>query len=363
MRAVRVDSDRNLCLTDSAPEPEAAAGDALVKVSRVLLDHLDAVACGLVQVPGLPAHTGTLGHVFCGVVKSLEIPSDAPASVASRRSWGLKRVLVSPSVPCAHCDLCRSGLSAHCRSRQVIGVQGREGGCAQLARVPIASLALVPDNVSDDKAVFAHAVATAVHFGQMLRAESRTYITVLGDSLVALLTAQVLARVNKAVRLLSTRPDRARLCERWGIRHRPVEEAGRRQDQDAVIDCTGTSAGLRLSLQFTRPRGCVLLHSPLGLLPFPAGRPLSDQPPPHYLNPVDWTMAVANEIQILGCREGALPEGLGLLAENTVDVLSLAGGKCRLEQIPAALEALRDPDHLPFLIELESARARAGGNG
>lgn len=358
MRALRVDADRRVILTDSAPEPTAGPGEALIRVSRVLLTHLDAVTAGLIPVSGLPAHAGTLGHLLCGTVKSMEIPADAPAAVSARRSLVGKRVVASPSIACAHCDLCRAGLSTHCRTRSVIGTLGREGCCAQWAVVPIAALSPVPDNVSDDKAVFAHPLATALHFGHMLRADGKTYITVLGDSLVALLTAQTLARVNKSVRLLSTRPDRSRLCERWGIRHRPVDEAGRRQDQDAVIDCTGTTLGLRLALQFVRPRGTVLVHSPLSLLPFPAGKPMADQPPPHYLQPVDWTMAIANEIQILGCREGPLPESLGLLAESGVDVLSLAGSKCRLEQAPTVLEALRDADHLPFLIDLDGGKSR-----
>src|SRR5690606_6250511 len=97
-----------------------------------------------------------------------------------------------------------------------------------------------------------------------------------------LLTAQALARLNKSVRLLGSRPERVALCERWGVKHRLIEEAGRRQDQEVVIDCTGASGGasgggaLRLAMQLVRPRGVILLCSDILTPPFPPGVPLPD---------------------------------------------------------------------------------------
>ncbi len=61
MRALRIDTEGQVRLTDSAPEPMVAPGDALVQVRRVLLTHLDAVAAGLVEAP---AYSVTLGHLF-----------------------------------------------------------------------------------------------------------------------------------------------------------------------------------------------------------------------------------------------------------------------------------------------------------
>lgn len=353
MRALRVDSNHELHLTDKAPDPGVMPGEALIRVSRVLLTHADAGAAGLASLPpSVPPFVGTVGHLFCGTVKKIDFPADAPETVLQKKNLVGKRVVAAPSIACAHCEMCRVGLAAHCRTRTVAGMYARDGACAEFISWPISQLVAVPDGLSDEKAVFAHPLACALHAAHMLRAENKAFVTVLGDSLGALLTAQALARVNKAVRLLSTKPDRARLCERWGIRHRPVTEAGRRQDQDAVVDCTGTAAGMRLALQFVRPRGTILLQSPLGLFPHPPGRAMSESTGVGYAQPVDLTMAVANEIQIHGCREGPLPDAITMLQEGAIDVSAILPDKVRLEHASAALQALKDPDHLPFLIDL-----------
>lgn len=391
MRALRIDTEGQVRLTDSAPEPMVAPGDALVQVRRVLLTHLDAVAAGLVEAP---AYSGTLGHLFVGAVKRAEEdPARRGAATASNGRGGLvgKRVVASPSIACAQCDLCRAGLSMHCRHRRVIGVHGHEGCCASLVSVPLANLLVVPDSVPDERAVFAHPLACTLHAAHMLHSANKAYVTVLGDGLEALLAAQAMARVNKSVRLLSTRPDRARLCERWGVRHRPVHEAGLRQDQDAVVDCTGSPAGLATALQMVRPRGVVLVQSALGLMPVPAGKPRpvvgpggagaskagADEGRPSNgagdpwvgaagPNP-DLALAAGNEVQILGCREGPLPDALALLCESGsgavsgggIDIAGLcpaSGTRCRLEQAPSALLALRDPAALPHLIEIDPSR-------
>lgn len=358
MRALRVDGNHELRLTDSAPEPAVMAGEALIKVSRVLLTHADAAAAGLAPLPAsAPPFVGSIGHLFVGVVKRMDLPSDASASQSARKSLVGKRVVASPSLSCAHCDLCRGGLSAHCRTRCVAGLFARDGACADLVALPIGSLVAVPDSVPDERAAFAHPIACAIHAAHMLRSDNKAFVTVLGDGLGALLAAQALARVNKSVRLLSNKRDRARLCERWGVRHRPVNEAGRRQDQDAVVDCTGTAAGLRLALQFVRPRGTILLQSPLGMFPHPPGRPLGEVAGEgDTLGGLDLSIASANEVQIVGCREGPIPDALTLMAESAIDTGMLAASKCRLEHAPAALQALRDPDHMPFVIELEGPR-------
>ena len=71
----------------------------------------------------------------------------------------------------------------------------------------------------------------------MLHSANKAYVTVLGDGLELLLAAQAMARVNKSVRLLSTRPDRATVCEQQGVPSPTGSEAGLRQDQDAVVGC------------------------------------------------------------------------------------------------------------------------------
>jgi threonine dehydrogenase-like Zn-dependent dehydrogenase len=234
-----------------------------------------------------------------------------------------------------------------------MGVFERDGCFADLFAAPLLSLSQVSDSVSDDKAAFAHVLSGALHAVNMLRGQHASFITVLGDGVLALLTAQALARMNKTVRVLSSRPDRQKLCEKWGIKHRGLEEPGRRQDQDVVVDCTGSSSGLRLALQLVRPRGIVLLKSPTGLAPFPPGRPLPEVASGSaWSTPVDLTPAIVNEVQIVGSRDGPIPDALRMLGEDAIDVLSLMTRRFKLDEAPVAMQAAAAPESLAVIMDV-----------
>lgn len=361
MRAVKFDGS-TISLTETGAEPSPAPGEAVIRPTRVLISPADLIAAGLgggvggETEPGAHAFKGILGSQYVGVIKKINLPEDAGATLLSRKGWVGKRVVGTPALPCTSCDLCRSGLSAHCRARTVLGIHQRDGCLAEAFSVPLSSLCLVPEGVSDDAAVFAHTLSSALHAANMLRGEHSSFITVLGDSAMALLTAQVLARMNKSVRMLTSRADRQRLCERWGVKHRGVDEPGRRQDQDVVVDCTGSSAGLRLALQLVRPRGIVLLKSPSALAPFPPGRPMpavrAGPGGSAYAEPVDLTPAIVNEVQILGSRDGPMPDALRMLAENAVDAAGLVSKRVKLEEAAGAMRGAGGAEGLGVLVEV-----------
>lgn len=340
MRAVRSDGQTIRVVTD-APDPALNACEALVHPTRVLVTQADAGS----------RWSGVVGHQFVGVVKKLNIPADAPPLIAARKSFLNKRVVGSPQIVCTNCDMCRAGLPSHCRARRVMGLAARDGCFADLFSIPVSNLVEVPQSLDDDRAVFAHLAASAVQACHMLRAASKSYITVVGDSALAMLTAQVLARHNKTTRLLHARPDRARLCERWGIKSRSIDEPGRRQDQDVVVECTGTAAGLRLALQFVRPRGVVLLKSPSAATPFPPGTPFASEPGQAWATGLDLTPAIVNEVQILGCRDSSIADGVGALVDLAPDVLPLITRRLKLDDAPAALAAARDDEHLAIMLD------------
>lgn len=342
-----VSDGRSIRVVSDHPDPVCAPGEALVRVTRTLLTPADVLAArrvvagggegaGGAGAGGGRVHVGVLGHRFVGVVKAINIPGDAPHTLAARKGWVGRRVVASPAVVCAQCDLCRRGLSPHCRARKVIGVHERDGCLADLVCVPASALQQVPEGVDDDAATFALDLAGAAHAGHLVRVEGHAYVTVIGDSALALITAQVLAQRNATVRLLSSSSEAARVCERWGLKQRGLDEPGRRQDQDVVVDCSGAAPGLRLALQLVRPRGMVMLKNPAALAPFTAGATLGPTPAAYQAG-VDLSLAVVNEVQIVGSREGALPDGLTLLKERAVDVAGLISRRVRLAEAPAAL--------------------------
>lgn len=341
MRAVRSDGEFLRIVTD-APDPAVGLGEAMVHPTRVLATAAD--------VGGKWA--GVIGHQFVGVVKALNIPSDAPPLMAARRSLLNKRVVGSPVIVCTNCDMCRAGLPGHCRARRVMGLAARDGCFADLFSIPAMNLVEVPTGLSDDQAVFSQIAASAVQAGRMLRAANKPYISVLGDSALAVATAQYLARQSKGTRLLFTVPERGRLCERLGLKCRAIEEPGRRQDQDVIVDCTGTAAGLRLALQFVRPRGIVLIKSAAAGVPFPPGHPFPSCAGNAWDSGVDLTPAVVNEVQILGCREAGIADGLGALTDGAIDASGLIGKRMKLDDAIAAMKAASDPGELAVLMDV-----------
>ncbi len=341
MRAVRFDGEFLRVATD-AIDPVLGSGEALVHPMRVLASPADSGG----------KWAGVVGHQFVGVVKKINIPADASPLMLARKSLLNKRVVGSPTIVCTHCDMCRAGLPSHCRARRVMGLSSRDGCCADLFSIPLANLIEVPSSIDDDRAVFSLLAAGAVQAGQMMRAASKSYITVIGDSSLALITAQVLARQNKSTRLLYAQPDRARLCERWGIKSRAIEEPGRRQDQDVVVECTGSAKGLRLALQFVRPRGVVLLKSSAAGVPFPPGQAHADDVAGPWAEGIDLTPAIVNEVQILGCREASIADGLGALTDAGVDVTSLITRRMKLDDAPAAIAAAMCPDQIAVLMDV-----------
>lgn len=339
VRAIVSDA-KSIRLTTEHPEARATPGDAVVRPTKVLLTPADAAVARRVlsgAIEGPRAHVGVLGHRFVGVLKSVNLASDAPGTLASRKGWVGRRVIASPTIACGQCDMCRRGLSTHCRTRRVMGVHEREGCLSDTIALPAATLHLVPEGVEDEAAVFALDVASAAHAGNLVRVEGHAYVTVIGETALALITAQLLSKRNATVRLLSASPEAARLCERWGLKQRSPDEPGRRQDQDVVIDCSGSSTGLKLALQMVRPRGMIMLKNPLALAPFPAGTALGATPGA-YVPGFDLTLAVVNEVHIVGSREGAIPDGLALLKEGAVDTATLISRRVRMSDAAEALK-------------------------
>jgi threonine dehydrogenase-like Zn-dependent dehydrogenase len=310
------------------PDPIPGPGEALIRPVRIAYSSADRAAAA-----GRLRFKGVLGHQFVGVVERVS-PLPGRDEMAK---WVGKRVVGGPVVACGVCPRCRGGLWAHCPDRQVLGLFGRDGCFAERFTLPIQNLVEVPKTIVDERAVFAPTVAAAAHAVAMCRLEGKPYVTVLGDGPVALCCAQLATRLNASVRVLGTRPERYTLCEKWGIKHRDVKDVGLRQDQDLVIDCTGSPDGLPLAIRLVRPRGKVILKTS------PAPVPSAGLAEHEGRASVDLAHAVVNEIEILGASGGRVSEGLDAIAKGLVDVSTLrAVGLPRIMELPELLkDALR----------------------
>jgi len=273
---------------------------------------------------------GVLGHEFVGVVEAVAEGADDRA-----RELVGKRVVGTINCVCGRCDMCRGGLSNHCRDRTVLGIMGRDGCFAERFSLPVRNLLPVPKSLSDDQAVFAEPLAAACEINRQLHISGSPYVTVLGDGRLGLLTAQVLAQLNASVRLVGKHPEKLELCEKWGIGHRLLADLTPRADQEIVVDCTASGRGLELAMQLVRPRGTIVLKTTVAEQ---AG--------------VDLSPLVIHEITLIGSRCGPFDEALARLEEGSVDVLSLISRRMRLDDGPQALRAATRSDVIKVLLEV-----------
>ncbi|MBL4697869.1 MAG: alcohol dehydrogenase catalytic domain-containing protein, partial [Phycisphaerales bacterium] len=244
MLAVRM-VNSEVFLDRSAPDLAAGVGQALIRPTRVLIGQADTAVC-----KGERSYEGVLGHQFVGVVEQADDPT-----------WIGARVVGNVNIADTGSEMARRGLANHDPDRAILGLQNRDGCLAERFILETRNLVKVPDEIEDDRAVFASSLAAAVHASQIVHMEGKPFITVLGEGLSGLLSAQVMTKLNASVRLLGINAQRLELCAKWGIKHRNLNDVGRRHDQDVVIDTTMDPKSLETAMKMVRPRGMIVLKA------------------------------------------------------------------------------------------------------
>jgi threonine dehydrogenase-like Zn-dependent dehydrogenase len=102
---------------------------------------------------------------------------------------------------------------------------------------------------------------------------------------------------------------------------RLVEGSPDRAGYGLVVEATGTTEGLRVAIDCTRPRGQLVLKTTV------AGR-----------HEIDLAPVVINEISIVGSRCGQFAPALDLLAEGRISVAPLVEARYDLDSSEAAFE-------------------------
>ena len=325
MRALLFDGQA-LRLDPNYAAPTPAEGEVVIRPLLAGICSTDLEICR-----GYMGYTGVLGHEFVGVVE--HVPDNAAESTQTLLG---RRVVGSINCVCGQCDMCRSGLSNHCRGRTVLGIAGRDGCFADQFVLPARNLLAVPDTVENDKAVFTEPLAAACEINRQLHIQGKPYITVLGDGRLGLLVAQVLSQLNASVRVIGKHTDKLDRCTKWGIKHRLLEDLTPRKDQDIVVDCTASASGLKLAMDLVRPRGKIVLKTTV-----------ADQ------TGVDLSPLVIDEIELIGSRCGPFDEALQMLEADTVDVISMITRRASIDKGVEALKTAANSQSIKVLLEFD----------
>jgi threonine dehydrogenase-like Zn-dependent dehydrogenase len=337
MKALRYENQK---LAVSDVPPPRVDGEALVRVTLSGICNTD-----LEIARGYAGFQGTVGHEFVGVIEKLpELGALARplgrAPIESRPSLtvGLltpgQRVVGEINAGCGVCDLCRAGDPRHCAQRTVLGIVGRDGAHAEFLKLPVANLLPVPDEISDERAVFTEPLAAACGILERADVTEETLVAVIGDGKLGLLCAQVLKTTGAPVTLVGKHSSKLEIAERRGIETIAVAQAqSRSREFDLAVEASGSPTGFRLALDLLRPRGILVLKSTF-----------------HGATEIDSAPLVVNEISVIGSRCGRFAPALELLKTGAVDVESLISEEFALADGVRAMERAAEPGVLKILL-------------
>jgi threonine dehydrogenase-like Zn-dependent dehydrogenase len=302
MKALRYEN-QTLAIAE-VPKPNAD-GEVLVQVTLAGICNTD-----LEIARGYAGFEGTLGHEFVGVIEEMsEARASARASLdtepANLRPGA--RVVGEINAGCGNCDLCRSGDSRHCAQRTVLGIVGRDGAHAEFLKLPIGNVVPVPDEISDEAAVFTEPLAAACGILERASVDQNTKLGVIGDGKLGLLCAQVLTTTGAEVTLIGKHESKLEIAKRRGIDTTLGGNTKQLSRQfDVVVEASGSPSGFDLALDLLRPRGVLVLKSTFyGNTEMNAAR------------------IVVDEIRIVGSRCGRFAPALELLKNKKIEVESL----------------------------------------
>jgi threonine dehydrogenase-like Zn-dependent dehydrogenase len=317
MKALRYED--NLLAVREIPMP-VGAGEAVVRVTLSGICNTDVEI-----VRGYAGFQGTIGHEFVGIVES------AP----SETTLVGKRVVGEINAGCGHCEQCAAGDSRHCPRRTVLGIVGRDGAHAEFLRLPVVNLLQVPDEIADERAVFAEPLAAAWGITERVEVTKETRVAVIGDGKLGLLCAQALSLTGAPVLLVGKHARKLRIAEARSIETVTLNKLrGRDRAFDTVVEASGSSSGFELALDLLRPRGTLVLKSTF-----------------HGATAINAARIVVDEISVVGSRCGRFAPALELLRQNSVDVESLISEEFKLSDGVRAIERATAPGIIKVLLK------------
>lgn len=312
MRAVMY--EKALRLDTTVPKPGPTSEQSLLKIRRAGICNTD-----LELMAGYKEFSGILGHEFVAEVVGGELAG--------------RRVVGEINVTDGTCEMCQRGIPSQCLNRNAIGIDDHPGAFADYLALVSRNLYPVPDDVSDDMAVFVEPLAAALQVTEGVHISPRDRVVLIGAGKLGLLVAQVLKLTGADLSVVARREKPAALLQKWGIRAVTADELARRSAQ-VVVDCTGNAEGFAQALELVQPRGTIVLKSTY------VGTPAANL-----------TRVAVDEIRVVGSRCGPFDAALRLLSHGLIDTESMIDGRYSIDAALAAFDHAAKPGALKVLLE------------
>lgn len=315
--------NNELKLDTNYPKPVPQVGEALIKVTLAGICNTDYEI-----TKGYMGYVGVLGHEFVGIVEDVN---------GTDKSLIGKRVVAEISWGCddPDCEWCAVKNYRHCPNRHTIGIWKKDGCMAEYITVPTNILFEVPDNVTDEQAVFVEPLAAACEITEQLHIEPTSKVVVLGDGKLGLTTALTLKALNLDVLLVGKHQNKLDIAKAQGVKTQLLNDFKIEKKYDVVVEATGSASGFETSMALTKPRGVLVLKSTVA-----SGKELN-------LAPI-----VIDEITVLGSRCGQFAPALRLLENHRIDFTPFITKVYPIDDAIEAFEANKSKESLKILIRI-----------
>lgn len=320
MRAVVFDNGLKLDKNYAKPSPRK--GEALIKVNTIGICNTDYEI-----TKGYMGYKGVLGHEFTGVVEEIN---------ADDKSLLNKRVVGEINCGCGECEWCHQGLERHCPNRSTLGIWQREGCFAEYVCLPVKNLLEIPENVTDEEAVFTEPLAAALEILEQIHIPPYKKVVVLGDGKLGLMIALALNAAGLDLVLIGKHENKLEIAKNQGVKTKLLSDVEIKKEYDFVVEATGSISGFETSLALTKPRGTLILKSTIA-----ASKEFNFAP------------VVVDEITIVGSRCGQFAPALRLLESGRIDVKPLISDIFELDESIAAFERNKEKSSIKVIVKVK----------
>ena len=314
--------DNELKLVNDYKKPVPQEGEALIRVTMGGICNTD-----FEITKGYMGYSGILGHEAVGIVEEINDPDQSLLGkrVVSEISYGCKD---------PECPYCAEKLYRHCPNRHTLGIWKKDGCFAEYFTMPLEVLFEVPDNVSDEQAVFTEPLAAACEITEQLHIKPFEKVVVLGDGKLGLLTVMALFAQNIDVILIGKHQNKLDIAKSQGIKTCLLSDFQIEKKYDVVVEATGSISGFETALALTKPRGTLVLKSTVA-----ASKEFN-------LAPI-----VIDEITVLGSRCGQFGPALRLLETGKIDASPLISAVYSFDDAIEAFEKNKEKDSIKVLLK------------